>query len=99
MTDQSIELLRQLIADRGSEWADSYEEFTQENPEFEQYWDIGVDAIRDNTVDVIVFGRECMLETIQKFPLESTEPDVVLCALAVSLDAASKSLKSEALSR
>ena len=99
MTDEAIARLRKLIAEEGADWADSYEEFAQENPDFERYWDIGIDAIRDNTVHVIVFGRECMLEALEKFPLESTDHNVVLCALAISLDAASKSLKSEPSSR
>lgn len=99
MTEAAIVRLRKLIAEEGAEWADSYEEFAEENHDFERCWDIGIDAIRDNTVDVIAFGRQCMLETVQEFPLESTDHNVVLCALAMSLDAASKSLKSGTESR
>lgn len=92
MTDPLLGLTR-LIAEEGADWADGYEEYAAENTDFVPYWDIAVDAIRDNTVANIEFGRQCMLDTIARYPIETTDPGVVLCALVAALDQAAKDLR------
>lgn len=64
--DEVFERVRVLIADEGAEWADGYELFLADNRTFDPYWQDGVDAIRDNTVSDLVFGRECMIKVGRK---------------------------------
>lgn len=93
MVSDDLESLRRLIAENGAEWADAHDLHQLSDQEFEGFWDIAVDAIRDNTVEMISFGKSCMQHTIEKYPLAITDTSVVLCALAAALDEAAKELK------
>lgn len=93
--DEVVEAIRVLIADRGSEWAENYDLFLADNRTFDGYWADGVDAIRDNTVEVLVFGRECMLrvgrdkeEALFNALVEDSDGHDILCDLAIAMDRA-----------
>lgn len=97
--DVVVEAMRVLIADHGSDWAENYDLFLADNRTFDGYWEDGVDAIRDNTVEMLVFGRECMLTVGRQkedalFAVPGATADQsnlvhdILCDLAIAMDRA-----------
>lgn len=85
--DEVFERVRILIADEGAAWADGYELFLADNRTFDPYWQDGVDAIRDNTVADLVFGRECMIKVGREHLADNSfDAANVLGDLAIAMD-------------
>lgn len=90
ITDENVfEQMQAMVSSEGADWAENYEMFLADNRTFEPYWDQGVEAIRTNTVDDFVFGRECMIAVGRKHLEANTfDADNVLDDLAIAMDRA-----------
>ena len=88
--DEVVARMNTIVSAIGTDWAENYDMFLSENRTFDGYWPDGVDAIRDNAVHLLVFGRDCLLETgraREAFPdpADIAEQKVLLMDLAIAM--------------